>query len=371
MKHLGRIALLLLASGLAGSFVACEQSPEGTFELHWSINGDRSPAACSAADVTHIRVLVDNTRADTDDDPLDPQWHYEDFACAEGAGWMDLGEGIYRVRIVAIRDAVEVRSQVVELLDVQVIHGTVTSVPVDPSVEPPVDIEVPVCGDGVLQAGEWCDASDLGGNDCESTGGSGGTLLCAADCTFDTSGCTECGDGVIDPAEACDGSALGGQSCMSLGFDSGDLLCGGECAFDVTGCVGCGNGVLEGTEQCDDGNADPGDGCSADCRLEQSALTINWTLYENDGSTATTCAAAGLSTVNVDVALSGVGTLVHSGSVDCTDGQTVVSDLGYGLYTVSLSGRDASNMEQATGSSGVTDHTDPDGTAVSVDLIEL
>jgi cysteine-rich repeat protein len=30
----------------------------------------------------------------------------------------------------------------------------------------------------------------------------------------------------------------------------------------------CGDGLVAGDEQCDDGNADPGDGCSADCTLE-------------------------------------------------------------------------------------------------------
>lgn len=295
MRNIGRIALLLVAGGLAAALVACEQSPEGALEIHWAINGDVSAGACAAADVTHVRVLVDNTLADTDDDPLQPTWHYADFACDESVGWLDLTEGIYRVRVVALRDDVEVRSQVVDLLDVEVIDGETTSIPLNPDLEPPVTIDVPVCGDGVIQAGEWCDASDLGGNDCESLGNSGGELLCAADCTFDTSSCL----------------------------------------------------------------------------LEQAALTIDWTLYENDATTLATCASVGVDTVNVEVAVSGVGTLVHSDTVDCTTGQAVVPDLGYGLYTVSLSGRDASNLELASGTSGVTDHTDPSGTDVSVDLIGL
>jgi CSLREA domain-containing protein len=33
-------------------------------------------------------------------------------------------------------------------------------------------------------------------------------------------------------------------------------------------CETCGNGVIEGAEECDDGNTIDGDGCSADCRLE-------------------------------------------------------------------------------------------------------
>lgn len=371
MRNLGRIALLLVASGLVASFVACQQTPDGILEIHWAVNGDESAGACAAADVTHIRVLVDNTRAATDDDPLQPEWHYEDFACDAGMGLLDLTEGIYRVRIVALQGDVEVRSQVVDLLDVEVIAGETTSIPRNPDLEPPLFIEVAVCGDGVTQAGEWCDASDLAGSDCESLGHSGGELLCLGDCTFDTSGCTLCGDGVIDPAEACDGSDLGGETCTSLGFDSGDLLCAADCALDMAGCVGCGNGTVEGSEECDDGNLDPGDGCSADCRLEQSTMTIDWTLYESDGSTPADCAGLGIATVDVSVAVAGVGTLVHTQSADCTALQAVVPDLGYGLYTVHLSGRDAGDAEVATGSSGVTDHADPGGTNVSVDLVGL
>lgn len=353
--------------------VACEPTPEGTLELHWSINGSPAAGACAAAEITHVRVLVDNTLADPDADPLQPTWHYEDFACHEAKGRLALTEGIYRVRVVALRHETEVRSQVVELLDVEVIDGKTTSVPSNPDTQLPLDLEVAHCGDGVTQtwAGEWCDASDLGGNTCESVGLSGGELACAADCTFDTTACTECGDGLIDPGEACDSSDLGGDTCESLGFDSGSLLCSPECTLDVTGCVGCGNGTVEPTEECDDGNQAPGDGCAADCRLEQSDLAIHWSVYESDHTTTATCAALGINTVHVDVTLSGLGTLVHSESVGCASGLATATDLGYGLYTVHLSGRDASDLEVAAGSSTVTDHTDPDGTDVSVDLIGL
>jgi MYXO-CTERM domain-containing protein len=38
----------------------------------------------------------------------------------------------------------------------------------------------------------------------------------------------------------------------------------------VVGVVECGNGILEDGEECDDGNDRPGDGCSPDCRLEDT-----------------------------------------------------------------------------------------------------
>ncbi len=37
---------------------------------------------------------------------------------------------------------------------------------------------------------------------------------------------------------------------------------------DVAPPASCGNGILEGTEACDDGNTTPGDGCTADCKIE-------------------------------------------------------------------------------------------------------
>jgi cysteine-rich repeat protein len=36
----------------------------------------------------------------------------------------------------------------------------------------------------------------------------------------------------------------------------------------------CGNGIINLSEQCDDGNTVSGDGCSATCTIESSALAI-------------------------------------------------------------------------------------------------
>ena len=45
---------------------------------------------------------------------------------------------------------------------------------------------------------------------CTDLGYDGGTLSCAADCSFDESGCSTCGNGVIEQDEACDTDALAG-----------------------------------------------------------------------------------------------------------------------------------------------------------------
>ena len=105
------------------------------------------------------------------------------------------------------------------------------------------------CGDGITQtsAGELCDDAD---NDSCTTG-------CSADCKQANVGATiNCGNGVLDCGEVCDGS-------------TGDYVCVGcvELTF-----AGCGNGVVERDldEVCDDGNTLGADGCSADCKSDES-----------------------------------------------------------------------------------------------------
>ena len=48
----------------------------------------------------------------------------------------------------------------------------------------------------------------------------------------------DCGNGIIEPPEDCDGTNLGGQTCVSLGFTGGTLACATDCTFDTSGCTG-------------------------------------------------------------------------------------------------------------------------------------
>lgn len=96
-----------------------------------------------------------------------------------------------------------------------------------------------VCGDGVKEGDEACDAADLADQTCATLGFPGGTLACAPNCAFDVAGCdplSTCGDGNLDAGEDCDDD-LGGETCKSQGYDFGDLACT-NCAFDTSACGG-------------------------------------------------------------------------------------------------------------------------------------
>jgi len=69
-----------------------------------------------------------------------------------------------------------------------------------------------------------------------------------------------CGNGQLDTGEECD---IGSQNS-----DLPNASCRSDCLF-----ARCTDGVVDAAkgEQCDDGNAYAGDGCSADCRIEQFA----------------------------------------------------------------------------------------------------
>ena len=185
-----------------------------------------------------------------------------------------------------------------------------------------------VCGNGVREAAEDCDGSDLGPYTCGTFCGDGGTLRCASDCTFDLAGCEVCGNGRRDGNEACDGSDLAGQACPQggtlrcrvdcAGFDvrdcfacgnavreggeqcdgpdvggatcnaagetGGNLACTSSCTLDRSGCFRCGNGRLDPGEECDDGNTVSNDGCSTTCHSDCGDGTLQGTEQCDDGN---------------------------------------------------------------------------------------
>jgi hypothetical protein len=120
----------------------------------------------------------------------------------------------------------------------------------------------PPCGNGVVDAGEQCDATELAGQTCDNVTGLPDGVVGCDQCALDTSGCHDCGNGVIEAGgEVCDGEVPAGQTCQSLGFVTGVLRCSDQCQMDLSQCEqGCGNGVIEDAEACD-GTSLAGLGC--------------------------------------------------------------------------------------------------------------
>ncbi|MBN1655686.1 MAG: DUF4215 domain-containing protein [Deltaproteobacteria bacterium] len=168
---------------------------------------------------------------------------------------------------------------------------------------------VETCDDGNAQGGDGCSAEcevefgwlcEAAGQPCrevycgdgvvESYTDSNGvyqTEICDDGDRDDTDGCrnscvpARCGDGVIwTGVETCDdGNAQGGDGCSA---DCNKVEAGWYCETPGMLCIHeCGDGQIESypdgsggsyIEACDDGNAQGGDGCSADC----SKIEAGW-----------------------------------------------------------------------------------------------
>lgn len=141
-----------------------------------------------------------------------------------------------------------------------------------PTAEPPPEPGPGVCGNRTLDHGEVCDGDDLAGEDCRSLGLGHGDLECNDDCSgYVLDDCripATCGDGVMDEdaGEACDGQDLDGEDCESEGFAGGALACAADCTFDHSGCVA---ECVEEGDPCDG----PEDCCNAGCGAGGSFCT--------------------------------------------------------------------------------------------------
>jgi hypothetical protein len=99
----------------------------------------------------------------------------------------------------------------------------------------------PMCGDGMIDAGEACDGADLGGEDCMSQGFVGGRLACLGDCSgLDSTGCMAGGGDccAAHMATGCDDAGCEGVIC---GFDAYccDIEWDGICANEAIANPAC------------------------------------------------------------------------------------------------------------------------------------
>ena len=92
-----------------------------------------------------------------------------------------------------------------------------------------------------------------------------------------------CGNGLVEDGESCDdGNANSGDGCSAECNVEPGYVCyreGMPCELKSTdpeppnpkpnpGPIVCGDGTRQGTEECDDGNTENGDGCSSECTVE-------------------------------------------------------------------------------------------------------
>ncbi len=132
------------------------------------------------------------------------------------------------------------------------------------------------CGDGIIDTamGEQCDDSNHLAGD-----------MCSPSCKFEV-----CGNHIVDPGEECDdGNLVNGDTCHNsckvprcgdgirdpqlseecdLGLanaNTSGAACRLNCRLPI-----CGDGIQDPGEVCDDGNLQVGDGCSSDCRSNET-----------------------------------------------------------------------------------------------------
>lgn len=144
------------------------------------------------------------------------------------------------------------------------VDGSVTrtdgSAPSSPADAAGSDENAAVCGNGKVENGEDCDGN------------------CPNECPEDDDPCTK----ALMTGTGCN------RTCgtVPVAEKAVDGCCvKGERYSDDRACT-CGNGYYEAPEQCDDSNANNGDGCSADCTLE------NLTRTPGDDGVAVLCGGA-------------------------------------------------------------------------------
>jgi cysteine-rich repeat protein len=215
----------------------------------------------------------------------------------------------------------------------------------------------PMCGNGVLDAGEVCDdgntvSGDGCSADCQSTEVCGNGILDVAagevcddgnavsgdGCSADCQSTEVCGNGILDPGEECEVGMTSQYPCSPscrLEYCGNGVLDPGEFCDDgnntpgdgcpancVSDAIVCGNGLVELGEVCDDGNVLNGDGCSADCLSTEvcgNGIVDLGEMCDTAGASAT-CDA------DCTVALCGDAVVNPAAGEQCDDGNVINGD---------------------------------------------
>ncbi|MBU1218553.1 hypothetical protein KKF34_04020 [Myxococcota bacterium] len=204
------------------------------------------------------------------------------------------------------------------------------------------DCSAPACGDGITDIASGTGPGG-GAEECDPPGGlADEPNSCRTDCSIPA-----CGDGIRDPnnpftgtSEGCDTGALG----LDDGCDDNCQVVNGWLCEEATPtspsvCIpGCGDGNVVGVElnpdRCDDGGFVPGDGCSADCRVEPGYVCVS-----NPPGATSVCSDINECTEGTHTCDTNASCINNTGSFTCTcnpgysgDGYTCVDvnecDLG-------------------------------------------
>jgi fibro-slime domain-containing protein len=120
-------------------------------------------------------------------------------------------------------------------------------------------VDPPVCNNGVVEYMEECDGNVTGCTNCVVDDG----FVCpAANVCFRL---PVCGDGLLQAGEQCDLGLVSGPGCVGCQIQPGNF-CLGEPSICVASL--CGDGLLAPDEECDDDDTMNGDGCSSNCEVE-------------------------------------------------------------------------------------------------------
>jgi len=127
------------------------------------------------------------------------------------------------------------------------------------------------CGNGDFQGdGKDCD-------DGNQTSGDGCSAICLHEPSQPSTALSAvCGNGVLEAGETCEAKIVSGQTVFPAGCNQQSCLHTGTIFCASAGDPSCcGNAKIDSGEDCDDGNHTSGDSCSASCLLEGSSVSYN------------------------------------------------------------------------------------------------